>query len=624
MFSAGRFANWRKTRVAHALRLFSAPSSPAAKKAAAPPSASPVPAEDGGKASRLILVAFALAAGSLGALSLQFELDKKFRNKYEGSIPGFLEPAISSTRGALRASGLVDILSPKPHSGTSTGSTEASNLGDAIDEIVPPPAVETEMKSVQDEQEVEDFPLPTIEPPTEPPSLSSVSEFSSEPVGSSSPPHDNEVENIGESAIPEGSDIDANFDESSQEPSIPIDMKHAQKEGGGKESLSAVYPPAQVLSTAQETEQNLKFDSSVYALETERRYLSDLDTLDLDGTRKRLLDLAKDFSERSRWDAIKLHQSIKHVEKELTDHYSSLLAKREVDMELKLERELAKREADVRIEMSHIINDLRDAQEFRIQDALRTQEISLKAGFEKEKLSIEESLKKDAEQKIQTDTAMLKMDHTKKLLELHKYLEDARAHVAAFEGVADTMLEKRRKSASVHEESAAILALEAALGKSLPVKNEVAAVRSVCSPGSATAHLLDAIPSATYDTGVPTLSDLRGRYAVAKVEARKAALSPQSAPKMVGQLIGSTLAALSWEAQGYVDGESEEAILARVSFLLDQGKLSSALSELSGLRGYPRTVMQDWESAAKNRLVLDLVVSGLKATVAIDHVERQN
>ncbi|CAM9373972.1 unnamed protein product, partial [Ectocarpus fasciculatus] len=184
--------------------------------------------------------------------------------------------------------------------------------------------------------------------------------------------------------------------------------------------------------------------------------------------------------------------------------------------------------------------------------------------------------------------------------------------------------DEKRRSALIHEASAAILELEVAMGSSRPVRAEIASVKKYCSSDSVVAHLVESIPEDISARGAPPMTELKARFSVAKEEARKAALAPSNAPKMIGQMIGSTLAALLWEVEGNVKGESEEAVLARASFFLDHGNLQPAVDELSNLRGYPKTLVHDWESCAHRRLVADQTISCLKAAAALEHLERSS
>jgi hypothetical protein len=551
---------------------------------------------------------FALG-GSVVAASLQMETDEKFRASAESYLPGAVLPVFNTIGSTMRSVGIVDLLGKKPPAPTMQVSPKKEvELREEPEQVI----VEESSK------EAESDALPEAVAAEEGQAAQDVEASPTEhaDADASAPVEEPTAAEIYESAA---ADVEA-----ASEPSVA----HAPAPAPVVVAEPSAPTPAPVLpvapSVSHELEAQYKNDSDNFRRELERHYLAGIDELDAEALAKRMRALVTDYADRSKWEAVRLHQSIRHVEKELAEHYSSAIAKEHAERELRTERELAKRETDVRIEMSHIINDLREAQEFRIQDALKSQERSLQSAFDKQKESIEEAVKEEAERDHQADLATFKMGQMNKMLELHRAVEDAHGHVAYFDKMAQDIIDGKRHSARVHEESAAILALEAAMSSSKPIVREVDAVRKVCDPGSMVATLLDSLPQNVCKAGAPTMSELRARFSVAKEEARKAALAPQNAPKMIGQMIGSTLAALLWEVEGNVSGESEEAVLARASFYLDNGSLKPAYEQLSVLKGYPKTLMKDWETSAHQRLVVDQTLTSLKAAVALEHLERHN
>ena len=346
-----------------------------------------------------------------------------------------------------------------------------------------------------------------------------------------------------------------------------------------------------------------------------------MDKLDENGLRNRIVSLISEFAEKSRWEAVKLHQALKHVEKDTANHYTKLMEKQKSELTAFFEREVNAKENVVRMEMTRIINELRDFQEFRVKDALRAQEDQLRHTLSNEKKTFENELREELAAETTMEKAMLAQQHLNEIVALKKSIEDVRMEVSVFHNVASDIVNSKKHSSRIHEESAAVLALESKLSTSAAAQKEIEAFKKISTADSVIVSLLDAIPTSARTQGVPTLADLRVRFVVVKEEARKAALAPQNVPKMVGQIIGSALAALSWEAQGNVEGNSPEAILTRVSFYLDQGKLTSAIAEINQLSGYPRIIVQDWETAARNRVVTDNAINGLKAAVSLNHLE---
>lgn len=139
------------------------------------------------------------------------------------------------------------------------------------------------------------------------------------------------------------------------------------------------------------------------------------------------------------------------------------------------------------------------------------------------------------------------------------------------------------------------------------------------------------MPVRALEEGVPTAEELRARFNAVKSEVRRAALVPANAPSVIGQAVGSILAALSWAPKGFVPGEGLEEILARASYFIDQGDLRNCLKELQLVEGVagssssssPNTAssqMNDWTALAEDRLAVEELVGALTTAAALRHI----
>jgi mitofilin len=81
------------------------------------------------------------------------------------------------------------------------------------------------------------------------------------------------------------------------------------------------------------------------------------------------------------------------------------------------------------------------------------------------------------------------------------------------------------------------------------------------------------------------------------------------------------LSFVSIKPTGNVQGDSVEAALSRIDYHLERNELNEALKETQSIRGYPRTLMSDWERMAHDRLVVDQAIRSLKAVSALRHLE---
>ena len=104
-------------------------------------------------------------------------------------------------------------------------------------------------------------------------------------------------------------------------------------------------------------------------------------------------------------------------------------------------------------------------------------------------------------------------------------------------------------------------------------------------------------------------------HQVVQAEARKTALAPESAPKLVGHLVGTVLSYVTITPKGNISGAGVEEILARAAYYLDQNQLEHALKELNSIDGYARLLFSDWEREANNRLAADQVRAYVVKTI---------
>jgi len=172
-----------------------------------------------------------------------------------------------------------------------------------------------------------------------------------------------------------------------------------------------------------------------------------------------------------------------------------------------------------------------------------------------------------------------------------------------------------------HKNSAALLALEGALATSKPFAAELAAVRATANKEDDALALavVASLPPGVPAAGAPTVAELRARFAVVRKEARKAAYAPDQAPAIVGQVIGSALAAVAPAPKGYVAGGGVEEALARAAYQLDRGNLAAALRETEAVGGYARVLVNDWRAAATARLAADQAAATLRASAVLRH-----
>lgn len=134
----------------------------------------------------------------------------------------------------------------------------------------------------------------------------------------------------------------------------------------------------------------LMSQTAITRRELELSILKDLNSLDEQSLRLRLAQLAAEFLERAKWETLRLHQSLKQVEAEMTARYKELMLQQRAELEQEARKEAltllsrAQHEAALRHEDDVVRFEL------RLNEALSTQAKTLS-------VQAEEALMKQAE-----------------------------------------------------------------------------------------------------------------------------------------------------------------------------------------------------------------------------------
>ena len=365
--------------------------------------------------------------------------------------------------------------------------------------------------------------------------------------------------------------------------------------------------------------EDLSLQSASYRRELELSLLKDLEGLDESGLRMRIAQLASEFFERTKWEGIRLHQSLRQIESDLSRRYLDLLAEQRSEFEIEVNKKLFEHEKTKMQDISKQLSVAQGKFESQLQDALRAQAEGFNKMLQKELASQHETLKTEMQDALNIEVTSLRQAQVNQLVSMQNNVEALEKQLGVFNKIADETESKKVASHGLHKASAALLALERALEDSQPVGKQLGALKASCKDDALVESIVAAIPASASTTGVPTLPELKSRFNLARSEVRKHALSPQDAPKLVGHLIGTVLSIVSLPPKGYVTGNGVEEILARAAHMLDQGHLDGALVELAPLDDYSHVLLQDWTRQARDRLVLEQSVKILRAGSAVRH-----
>ena len=271
------------------------------------------------------------------------------------------------------------------------------------------------------------------------------------------------------------------------------------------------------------------------------------------------------------------------------------------------------------IEASKATHAIQGQHALEIQEALRAQAEKFSSKLNEELKSQAFKIEKDLSDGFNLELAKLRQSSTESLISLQKDVSGLESQLSLVNNLIEDRSNTKILSGRLHQQTAALLALESALTKSKPIKKELLAIKEACAGDLLFESILSSIPPAAINQGVPTLPELRNRFKIVRNEVRKVALAPEAAPKLVGQIVGNVLATVSWAPKGYVEGDGIEEILSRSAFLLEQDDLNGAVKELNHLQGYPKVLLNDWETSAKNRMTTEEAVQLLRIGSAARH-----
>ena len=402
--------------------------------------------------------------------------------------------------------------------------------------------------------------------------------------------------------------------EEAPKPAAIIDTKPHLANVRAEEALGSVTH-----DVIPRTLEELMSQTAVTRREIEQSILRDLGDLDEHALRLKLLQLAADFFERTKWEGVRLHHALRQVEAEVAARYKELMAQQRVELELEAEKSNIRMLAALQAEASarHEEELLRFERELRT--ALQQQAEELRVQGDEQMRNQAQRIHEELQDQLMHEVARLREGHVKEMVELQERLESVGGLLRALTAAVDMKHQRRVLSAVTHAQAAAILALESSLERTTPLRETVDFLLASCGGDELASALLLAVPARALDRGVPTTNDLRKRFEVVRGEVRKAALAPANAPSLVGQAVGSILASVSWAPSGFVPGEGVEERLARAHFLLEHDDLSGCLRELRALRGLSTALMRDWLDLAESRLAVEQALRALRANSALQH-----
>ncbi|KAE9040753.1 hypothetical protein PR001_g6922 [Phytophthora rubi] len=372
----------------------------------------------------------------------------------------------------------------------------------------------------------------------------------------------------------------------------------------------------QIQATTNDLLSSLKAESDAAAAEMDKQYLKGLNELDANALAIRVAQLATEMKHRSKWEAVRLLESLRHMEEDAQKKSTEVLRRQDelhkelLARELRLQQELLSRQS--REEMAALKKQYADDLARNVSQQRASLLSELQRTFARESKAIEERHAKQLQDATEKMEKTLTAEREQRVRELENY----RAELRALGTVLDSSSTYEAFSHRVHKASMAALALSDRVEAAAPLRSEIRALREAARNDPFIEAAVKSLPQDVIEQGAPSVGQLQVRFKVVKSVGHRAALVPENSG-IIGQAFGTALSLLMIPPGGPVEGPDTDAVLSRAEFALKAGDIEKAILEMKGLSGIPAQVSQDWIAAAESRLAVEQTAKLVKAHVAL-------
>jgi hypothetical protein len=275
--------------------------------------------------------------------------------------------------------------------------------------------------------------------------------------------------------------------------------------------------------------------------DVEATLLKDVHQLNEHDLRIRIKQLATEMFERLAWEDLRMTQSLKGVQAELTEKYTDLMHRQHHQLELEIARILFAYEQDTAHQAASKLKEVEASYQKQLEDTVRAQaegfHNTLKRELEEQATKIQTELQDELNHQV----ALLRKSQVDELMAMQPRVLDLQGQLEGIKRAADATAGAIKKTIDIHHLSAAVLSLELALSTPTSMQDgansigqHFEAVKAACQGDEVVTEVLKSLPARVASKGALPLSELQVRFGVMREEVRKAALAPEAAPKMLG------------------------------------------------------------------------------------------
>lgn len=393
--------------------------------------------------------------------------------------------------------------------------------------------------------------------------------------------------------------------------------------------MSAMNTAANAMSELQSTNslensQTLKAAKAALRSDMDAEYFADLDKLSDSELKVRVVQLATEMSDRTKWEAVRLKEFLAMKEKEVGDKYLEVLQKQRLEFESLLAQKLREQEDSITRQANAALAAKEDGIQSLLKATSDAREKEMKDILTEEAKRISAELELHHQTQLQNELAHMKQTQAKELGDHVATMKGLQQKLGMLESRLQVSREYESGSKKAHRVSAAALALATKLESGDGAAVELAALEGAVAgeEGSVIASAVSMIPRAA-GGGVPTVADLQAKFDESYGVGRQAAMVPEGRAGLDGQLMGMLFAKLSVPPSpdsvptSKEEGSVADGILSLARNYVQLGDLEKAVEELSKLKGQTAFVMDDWKSKALDRVSTERALKVIKLECAL-------
>lgn len=375
---------------------------------------------------------------------------------------------------------------------------------------------------------------------------------------------------------------------------------------------------------------NSQSDKALAEAHTELAKLSSLDmmseeidTLTSSQLKVRLIQLAKDLEERTKWEAVRLQEFLSMKEREIEDRYVLLIKKLRLEAEHLQEQKLAQERRVLTCEAEEALKEQQTRSEAFLENSMQIQEKAHeddKIAFEKK---TEEATNAKYEELFGNSLSKIKEEFAAKMNQRTQQMEQLSKKLTDLESSLKTSQDFQVGSLQAHRITAAAIALIEKLESGEPSAAAVYALKTAASDNAVVSAAVQALPEAVSKSGLMTVQELQAGFEE-KVfpQCRRAASIPEGQEGLEGQLLGSIFSMIRSspgpdEAAPESEKDNSEYVLSRARRHVKLGELDKAVVELDKLKGQTAYTAKDWKVRAKDRVAVDKSLKVIRMECAL-------